>query len=131
VARDPTNYEDISGPEALDDLEVESLRDEVLHKWRQPFALYMTIVICSIGAAVQGWDQTGTSTFCCGSCWYMSTSLLRWSHIGPNPELAETTKRPLREVKFEDAPVYFISGSQFRRCDSMLEWKASMKFSLP
>lgn len=54
------NYEDISGPDKLNDAEVEALRDEVLHKWRQPFALYATIVICSIGAAVQGWDQTGT-----------------------------------------------------------------------
>lgn len=61
VARDPMNYEDISGSEKLNDAEVEALRNEVLHKWRQPFALYATIVICSIGAAVQGWDQTGMS----------------------------------------------------------------------
>jgi hypothetical protein len=60
VARDPTNYEDITGSEELDDNEIEALRDEVLHKWRQPTALYITIVLCSIGAAVQGWDQTGT-----------------------------------------------------------------------
>lgn len=61
VARDPTNYEDITGPEALDDSEIDALRDEVLHKWRQPRPLYMTIILCSIGAAVQGWDQTGTA----------------------------------------------------------------------
>ena len=61
VARDPANYEEISGLEKLNDAEVEALRDEVLHKWRQPYALYATIVICSIGAAVQGWDQTGRS----------------------------------------------------------------------
>lgn len=60
VARDPTNYEDIDGDEALDEDEIESLRDEVLHKWRQPTALYFTIICCSIGAAVQGWDETGT-----------------------------------------------------------------------
>lgn len=64
VARDPSNYEDINGEEALDDAEVEALRDEVLHKWRQPKALYYTIIICSIGAAVQGWDQTGRWQFC-------------------------------------------------------------------
>lgn len=69
VARDPSNYEDIEGAEALNDAEIEALRDEVLHKWRQPLALYFTIVTCSVGAAVQGWDQTGallsaTTLFC-------------------------------------------------------------------
>lgn len=59
VARDPSNYEDIDGPEALDSEEVECLRDEVLHKWRQRRPLYFTIICCSVGAAVQGWDQTG------------------------------------------------------------------------
>jgi hypothetical protein len=62
VARDPTNYEDIVGEEALDEDEIEALRNEVLHKWRQPLALYLTILTCSVGAAVQGWDQTGIAT---------------------------------------------------------------------
>jgi hypothetical protein len=37
VARDPENYEDIEGEEALDEGEVEALRDEVLHKvcWKR------------------------------------------------------------------------------------------------
>jgi len=61
VAQDPTNYEDISGEFALNEQEVDDLRDEVLHKWRQPAKLYMTIITCSIGAAVQGWDQTGSN----------------------------------------------------------------------
>lgn len=61
VAQDPTNYEDIRGTFALNETEVEDLRNEVLHKWRQPMALYITIFTCSIGAAVQGWDQTGTN----------------------------------------------------------------------
>ncbi|KAF4625909.1 hypothetical protein G7Y89_g12255 [Cudoniella acicularis] len=61
VAKDPANYEDIDGPETLDEDEIESLRNEVLHKWRQPIALYFTIICCSIGAAVQGWDQTGSN----------------------------------------------------------------------
>ena len=59
MARDPSNYEDINGAEALDEPEIEALRNEVLHKWRQPLALYLTIISCSVGAAVQGWDQTG------------------------------------------------------------------------
>jgi hypothetical protein len=62
VAADPTNYEDITGAEALDDVEIDVLRNEVLHKWKQPASLYLTIITCSVGAAVQGWDQTGKFT---------------------------------------------------------------------
>jgi hypothetical protein len=31
------------------------------HRWRHPLTLYLTIALCSIGAAVQGWDQTGSN----------------------------------------------------------------------
>lgn len=61
VAQDPTGYEDIIGEEALSQDAIESLRAEVLHKWRIPKVLYLTIITCSIGAAVQGWDQTGSN----------------------------------------------------------------------
>ncbi|TVY70845.1 putative metabolite transport protein YfiG [Fusarium oxysporum f. sp. cubense] len=61
VAQDPTGYEDIDGDEKLDDTEIQALRDEILHKWRVPFVLYLTVATCSIGAAVQGWDQTGSN----------------------------------------------------------------------
>ncbi|KAK5998080.1 putative metabolite transport CsbC-like protein [Cladobotryum mycophilum] len=61
VAQDPTGYEDITGDEALSQDEIDALRDEVLHKWRMPRTLLMTIITCSIGAAVQGWDQTGSN----------------------------------------------------------------------
>lgn len=61
VAQDPSGYEDITGSEALSPQEVEALRNEVLHKWRIPWTLYLTVVTCSIGAAVQGWDQTGSN----------------------------------------------------------------------
>lgn len=61
VAQDPTGYEDITGEEALTEEEVEALRGEVLHKWRISRTLLLTIVTCSIGAAVQGWDQTGSN----------------------------------------------------------------------
>ncbi|KAK4215005.1 hypothetical protein QBC37DRAFT_420063 [Rhypophila decipiens] len=61
IAQDPTSYETLSGEYALDETEKEVLRNEVLHKWRVPKALYMTIITCSIGAAVQGWDQTGSN----------------------------------------------------------------------
>jgi hypothetical protein len=50
VAQDPTNFEQV---EDLTSAEVEALRNETLHKWRQPRALYMTVILCSVGAAVQ------------------------------------------------------------------------------
>jgi hypothetical protein len=31
------------------------LRFEKEHKWKHPLQLYITIIVCSIGAAVQGW----------------------------------------------------------------------------
>ncbi|KAL9123657.1 MAG: hypothetical protein Q9217_006932 [Psora testacea] len=58
VAQDPPAFEQIA---ELDEVERDALRNEVLHKWRQPFALYFTVILCSIGAAVQGWDQTGSN----------------------------------------------------------------------
>lgn len=61
VAQNPQGAYDISGPEALDDEEKVALRAEVEHKWRLPARLFLTIATCSIGAAVQGWDQTGTN----------------------------------------------------------------------
>lgn len=61
VAQDPTGYEDITGAETLEQSEIDALRNEVLHKWRVPRTLLMTIITCSIGAAVQGWDQTGSN----------------------------------------------------------------------
>lgn len=50
VARDPADFENIPD---LTETEITALRDEVDHKWRQPKALYFTIILCSIGAAVQ------------------------------------------------------------------------------
>ncbi|KAI1818972.1 sugar transporter-domain-containing protein [Xylaria intraflava] len=61
VAQDPTGFEDIRGAEALDEAEIYALKREVTHKWRVPLTLYLTIATCSIGAAVQGWDQEGSN----------------------------------------------------------------------
>ncbi|KAJ6044292.1 uncharacterized protein N7446_002488 [Penicillium canescens] len=58
VARSPTEFESVPD---LTETELTALRDETLHKWRQPRALYFTIILCSVGAAVQGWDQTGSN----------------------------------------------------------------------
>lgn len=61
VAQNPANADNISGDEALDEVEKAVLVDEVEHKWRVPRMLYLTIITCSIGAAVQGWDQEGSN----------------------------------------------------------------------
>lgn len=58
VAKDPPSFESVEG---ITEVEKEAIRNEVLHKWRQPKSLYFTIILCSIGAAVQGWDQTGSN----------------------------------------------------------------------
>lgn len=58
VAKNPPAFESVEG---LTEDEKEAIRNEVLHKWRQPKALFFTIILCSIGAAVQGWDQTGSN----------------------------------------------------------------------
>lgn len=50
IAQDPGNFEQI---ESLDRGEVEVLRKERDHKWNHPITLYLTIAVCSIGAAVQ------------------------------------------------------------------------------
>ncbi|EPS44823.1 hypothetical protein H072_1179 [Dactylellina haptotyla CBS 200.50] len=58
VAQDPGNYEKIV---ELNEEERQVLKDEAEHIYKQPWALYTSIIVCSIGAAVQGWDQTGSN----------------------------------------------------------------------
>lgn len=54
-------------PDAIDEIDLlsseerQALHDERTHKWRMPMRLFFTIALCSIGAAVQGWDQTGSN----------------------------------------------------------------------
>lgn len=57
VAANPAEFENVEG---LEPSEIVALRREVTHKWSHPRKLYFTIILCSIGAAVQGWDQTGS-----------------------------------------------------------------------
>lgn len=58
VAANPPEFESVEG---LEPSEVHALRREVTHKWSHPRRLYITVFLCSIGAAVQGWDQTGSN----------------------------------------------------------------------
>jgi hypothetical protein len=60
VAQSPQNIDKI--PE-LDDKERRILHEEVTHRWRHPRTLYFTIILNSIAAAIQGWDQTGKDDF--------------------------------------------------------------------
>ncbi|KAL5041054.1 hypothetical protein BDW71DRAFT_19122 [Aspergillus fruticulosus] len=58
VARDPDNFETI--PELTQD-EQAALAYERDHKWHGPKMLWYSIGLCAIGAATQGWDQTGSN----------------------------------------------------------------------
>lgn len=64
VARDPAEFESVPN---LTEVELGALRDEVLHRWRQPWALYFTIILCSVGAAVQYVTPTLNRCFKSGS----------------------------------------------------------------
>ena len=54
VAKDPPAFESVEG---LTEDEKIAIRNEVLHKWHQPKSLFFTIILCSIGAAVQSVSQ--------------------------------------------------------------------------
>lgn len=58
LAQNPAEFETL---DVLTEEERDAVRYEITHKWRQPKALYFTIILCSIGACVQGWDQTGSN----------------------------------------------------------------------
>ena len=50
IAKDPALFEQVPG---LSDHEKLCIRNEVLHRWRQPMGLYFTVALTCIGAAVQ------------------------------------------------------------------------------
>ncbi|KAI9146739.1 Polyol transporter 5 [Paramyrothecium foliicola] len=58
VARDMDGYNSIS--ELLED-ERAALEYEAKHKWHAPKMLWYSIGLCAVGAATQGWDQTGAN----------------------------------------------------------------------
>ncbi|KAJ3931602.1 MAG: hypothetical protein NXY57DRAFT_1006770 [Lentinula lateritia] len=58
LAQNPKDFENI--PE-LDEEDRAIIRREVTHRWSQPKDMYKTVIICSIAAAVQGWDQEGSN----------------------------------------------------------------------
>ncbi|GME25686.1 Sugar/inositol transporter [Neofusicoccum parvum] len=58
VAQNPQDFEKIA---ELDEEDKYHLRREISHKWRLPKDLYWTIAVCSLGSAIQGWDNTGAN----------------------------------------------------------------------
>ncbi|KAF2208048.1 hypothetical protein CERZMDRAFT_71080 [Cercospora zeae-maydis SCOH1-5] len=58
VARDPLQYRLLDG---LSTEELAALEYEETHKWHGPKMLWYSIALCAIGAATQGWDQTGSN----------------------------------------------------------------------
>ncbi|BEJ11812.1 hypothetical protein CspHIS471_0202720 [Cutaneotrichosporon sp. HIS471] len=58
VAQRPKEFESI---DSLSDDDKVTLASERDHIWRQPRALIVSVVVCALGAATQGWDQTGSN----------------------------------------------------------------------
>jgi hypothetical protein len=58
VAQDPAGFESMDD---LDEADKTALREETTRRWKHPWPLYYTIILNSIAAAIQGWDQTGSN----------------------------------------------------------------------
>ena len=58
VARDPQRFEMLS---EISEEERAALIYERDHKWHGPKMLWYSIGMCAMGAATQGWDQTGSN----------------------------------------------------------------------
>lgn len=58
VAQNPRGFEQLSD---LDEADRQCLREEITHRWKHPRILYFTIILNSIAAAIQGWDQEGSN----------------------------------------------------------------------
>jgi hypothetical protein len=58
VAREPDRFEMVS---ELEEAERTALTYEKDHKWHGPKMLWYSVGLCAVGAATQGWDQTGSN----------------------------------------------------------------------
>lgn len=58
VAQNPNRIDEIA---ELNEEERNNLHIEKNHRWKHPRTLYFTIILNSIAAAIQGWDQTGSN----------------------------------------------------------------------
>jgi hypothetical protein len=57
-AQSPTLFEEI---EELNEADRLAVREEFTHRFKLPRMLYFTIILNSVAAAIQGWDQTGSN----------------------------------------------------------------------
>lgn len=57
-AQSPALFEEI---EELDEADRLAIREEVSNRFKLPRTLYLTIILNSVAAAIQGWDQTGSN----------------------------------------------------------------------
>ncbi|OTA94756.1 hypothetical protein M434DRAFT_29593 [Hypoxylon sp. CO27-5] len=60
AAQNPIEEDYMKIPELTDDDKV-ALKREITHKWHLPRHLYYSIALCSLGSALQGWDNTGAN----------------------------------------------------------------------
>ncbi|CAK7221463.1 hypothetical protein SBRCBS47491_004534 [Sporothrix bragantina] len=60
AAQDPLPDAWDAHPELTDD-DKYWLKREITHKWHLPRHLYYAIALCSLGSAIQGWDNTGAN----------------------------------------------------------------------
>ena len=58
VARQPDAYQSVAG---LTPDQVAALDYERDHKWHGPTMMWFAVTLCAVGAATQGWDQTGSN----------------------------------------------------------------------
>ena len=56
VAQSPYAFREM---DSITEVERRALGQELIQKWRQPRALYMTVIVCFLGAAIQSWSQIG------------------------------------------------------------------------
>ncbi|KAH0388050.1 MFS transporter, partial [Aureobasidium melanogenum] len=58
IAQKPMAFESL---DSLTEDDKHWLRREITNRWDLPWAMYMCVMIVSIGSAVQGWDNTGAN----------------------------------------------------------------------
>lgn len=58
VAQNPDGAQTIEG---MTPDELQQLQNETTSRWNHPWTLYLVIALNSVGASIQGWDQTGSN----------------------------------------------------------------------